>query len=271
MNNEVNFYLDKLIDISSEKLKSKLPLILKDSFYARAFTKEQTLLVQKRENISGMYSNQLYAYSLDNGNFKFKVSIPTGYFLVYCLEVGPSRDMGMVCKPLDNDNHYAIEYTIEKQTGHLTKIRERLCTENINQANSIDNTCKNCIYPITNLITNKNSNEVNWKYNSIQKNICFSENIVYAVYHDFEEIILVLTSDQKGDRDVYLYNLDGSIRLKLELPNGFKISHCPTQNIQHNRTALLVICYNPDISMYNELKYMLVPDNGDLIYLGYQR
>ncbi len=268
---KTNFYLNNLFNSISKELEDKLFFILKDAFYARIFEKEQTLLVQKKENINGRYTSQLYAYSLENINFKFKVEIPKGYFLVYCLEVGESKSMGMICKPIDINNFYAIEYAIEKENGRLSKVRQRLCTENINQANCINNSRQNCLYPVTELTTNQQNHTVSWKYNFVQKYIRCKENIVYAVYHDFEEVILLLTSDNDDNRSAYLYNLDGSMKLKLELPKGFKISYCPTQYFEYDRTVVLLICHNPDISTCDDLKYIIVPDNGDLIYIGRQR
>lgn len=270
INYDTNFYLNRLVDSLSEKLRSKFIPILEDAFYARVFKKEKTILIQKREYINGKYTSQLYAYSLKNATLKFTVEIPYGYFLVYCSEVGKDKSMGIICKPIDRSDHYAVEYAIEKN-GKLNEVRKRLCTEDINKANCTVNTSQNCIYPVTDLKVNKQNCTVSWKYNTIDTSIYSNENIIYAVYHDFEEVILLLTSAGDNSRNVYLYNLDGSMKLKLELPNGFLISHCPTQTFEYGRTVLVLICHNSSISVYNDLKYMIIPDNGDLVYIGQER
>lgn len=267
---KINFYLKKLISALPNQTKDKFIPVLKEAFYARIFKKEKTLLVQKKEIVKGKYTCNLYAYSLKDASFKFKVEIPRNYFLVYCLEVGRERSMGMVCKPIDTNDYYAVEYSIESN-GRIRKVRNRLCTENIDKANRFNDNLKDCIYPVTELKTDKENNEVYWKYNGNHISITTKEHIVYAIYHDFEEIILLLTADSVGNRSVYLYNLDGSIKFKLEFPEGFMVSYCPTQIFEYNRTVLSIICHNPEISISNELRYIVIPDNGDLVYIGIQR
>ena len=269
ISNKLNFYLNKVYDSIPQNLKEVFDNILNNATYARVFEKEQTLLVQVKED----FHYQLYAYSLVDGSFKFKVDIPEDYFLMYCVSVKKSDSMGMICKPKDINDKYAIEYAIDKTNGNLSDIRKILSTENINLANSAENTSENSIYPITELYTNKKENSVKWKYNSNQISIKCNENeiIVYCIYHDFEELVLLLTEDKNNKRNVYIYNLDGSFRYKLCMPTNFEISYCPTKLFDYDRNALHIICYNQEISKYDELKYVLVPDNGDLFFAGYQR
>ena len=98
--------------------------------------------------------------------------------------------MGMICKPIDINDHYAIEFSINKDNGELCEIRHRLCMEDINLANSSDNTSENSVYPVTEIMTDKQKNSVVWKYNSKKVCIYSNEDIVYAIYplYRIEEI-----------------------------------------------------------------------------------
>lgn len=265
----LNFYLDTLINSFADNNKDVLTNELFNSRYVRFFKNEDLVLLLKGVLNEHTYKYKVLAYSYNDCTLKYEVEIPKGYFPLYFIRV--NNNLGMVCKSNEKNNSNAIECEFDKNTGEIINVRNLLCTEKIFIA-EFNCTVKNEFeYPLTNLRMDKENNIVQWNFNSKKVSVCCEQSILEALYSDFQETVLLACENTNREKQVHLYNLDGSYRLKVIIPEGFELlSHPPCFNHSVERYALTLLLFNPQLKT-DAMLYMINPDNGDLIYKGITR
>lgn len=266
---KLNFYTDNLIN--SVPYAKTLISELSRAKYVKCFESLNIVLVLKGQFVEKKHGYIVNAYSVVDGTLLYEVKIPEGYFPLYFTYIATNNTMGMVCKPNDKDIKYAIECTIDKDTGKITFKRELLCTEKILIANWNCDKNADWQYPVANFAIDKDNNIVSWTFNSKNVKLSCEQEILEALYCDFQETILTVTQNSVGEKQVKLYNLDGSYRLTIQIPQGFELlSHPPCFYHSVERYTLTLLLYNPQLSI-DALLYMIIPDNGDLVYKGISR
>lgn len=243
--------------------------ILNDAFYARIFENENILLVQKLIEHVDYSTMVLEAYDWEEGIFKFKVEIPEGYALMYPCGIGANSSMGMLCVPEDYNNNCAIEYLIDKNNGNLTEYKKRLFI------NSIKADKPNIIqgdFTVTNFKEDKKNNKVCWIYNEADKiEVVLDEQLDNAFYYTLEKLIIVVTEKNQFMKNVFLYNVDGTLKYKVEMPEGFEIIYCGYNSADDRHSALGLVTGNNDIAEGFLLFYWLIPETGEFVYLHRER
>lgn len=265
-----NFYFNKYLESVSEIQKEYLQKLYCDAKYIRIFDKEDIVLAINGKLKDTEYKYSVKAYSFTSGDFKYEVEFEQGYFPLYFSYVGINKKIAIICKTKPLSVGDAIEYEIDVYNGKIINTRTLPCNESILIADftKANNQIKSVVSDLT--IDNA-CNKVRWIFKERPISVKLEQKALEAVYSDFQETIVIVAEDEKQGKGVYLYNLDGSYRLKIEIPQGYKLlSHPPCFNHSVEGYALTLLLHNPLLSD-DALLYMIVPDNGDLVYKGITR
>lgn len=260
-----DFYMDNVKKSFTERQLKMLPEDFFDASYIRVFREENIILIEKVIYKNKIHKVAVFAYSFTDCNFKFEVEIPDEYTPLYFISL--RGNVGMVCKHKNEKEPKAIECEIDKCNGKIIKTRSLPCSGNI-MFNNRDNNEISENSAVKNLSVDKTKNIASWNFNDREITVECNQKILYLSYSDFQETILMLSENEDGKKRADLYNLNGTYRLNLKVPAEFEILEIPCSFLISDigRTLTLWL-YNEKLHFY-ELRYIIVPDNGDLIFTG---
>lgn len=265
-----NFYYKRFLNKLPENLIEKV----KSSFYARVFERENCVAIQNLTERNNKDVFMLSVYDLKTGEHKFNVYPPMGYSTLYPYEVTDKKIMGVVFAPIKDEttDRYAIEFAIDKNNGALTEVRRRLY---IFERNENGEYSKSNNLPVTNFQIHKKENKVVWKYNDTTITVRSKHKIKKAIYAPFENMVFIMVDKDFKEivshYEVIMYNANGDYIEEVSLPKGYMIHYVPTTHIIENQPVYSLLTTNSNIEEYYFLRYMIVPDNLDYVFVSLER
>ncbi len=265
--NKFSFCIKNVKNSLSQRQIELLPDDFFDASYIRVFEEENLILTEKYVHDNKCLRMAIFGYSFTDCTYKFEVKIPDEYKTLYFTRLS-NNGIGMVCKHKDETQDKAIECEIDKESGEIIKTRSLPCSgyvmfNNREHSEEIHNDSA-----VKKLEVDKAKNIASWSFNNQEITIKGKHKILYLVYSDFQETILMISQCENGEKRADLYNLDGTYRLNIKVPAEFEILEIPCSFGIYGIGHILNLWLENSNLHIDELRYTIVPDNGDLIFTG---